>query len=242
MRKTYMVITAIILLAAACQPRPTPPARKLDHLSVGTIMNPALVDWFNEMARENDIASVKAGGADLLGRITAGKRQVVFTSVAEAEQLVPTLADQMDIIGYDLEHWPLTPAEEQADPVAAVKRLRELADRYGLELAIGPDRRFAMEYGAEMAPYADRFILQLQRLQGNPDTLLDFTQPLIQELRQANPDLKINVVLRPDENNVEQLLDLVALIKDDIDGISILGNAQSAESVKAFVKGLREIE
>ena len=178
----------------------------------------------------------------MLGQITAGQKQVVFASVAEAEQLVPTLADQIDIIGYDLEHWPATPDEEQADPVAAAQRMRELAQRYDLEVTLGPDRRFAVDYGAEMAPYADRFILQLQRLQDDTDKTLDFAQPLIQELRQANTDLQISVVFRPDANNVEQLLALVNLLKEDIDGVSILSTPAAVESVQAFVNGLRSAE
>lgn len=247
MRRTRLILVTTLVLSGLVPALITQAARpqqagELDELWFGTFVSPPLVDWFNQMARVDDLASVKAGGVEMLGQITAGQKQVVFASVAEAEQLVPTLADQIDIIGYDLEHWPATPDEEQADPVAAAQRMRELAQRYDLEVTLGPDRRFAVDYGAEMAPYADRFILQLQRLQDDTEKTLDFAQPLIQELRQANTDLQISVVFRPDANNVEQLLALVNLLKEDIDGVSILSTPAAVESVQAFVNGLRSAE
>jgi hypothetical protein len=207
-------------------------------MSFGVYLSPPLVDWYNQVARLEDLGSIKVAGVDLLGKITAGRRQIVFASAAEAERMVPRLADQFEIIGYDLEHWPMTPEDEKADPVAAVKRLRELADTYGLELALGPDRRFTMSHGALMAPYADRYVLQLQRVQENHATALGYSQPMIEELRQANPDLEISVVVRPD-GNVEELLSLVDALKDDIDGVSILTTPATGDSVKAFVEALR---
>jgi len=209
---------------------------------VGVLVNPALVDWFNSVAREGDIGSVKARGVDLLGQITAGRRQVVFASGADAEQVMPDLAGQVEIIGYDLEHWAATPDEEQADPVGAVQGMRKLADEYGLELSLGPDRRFATQYGAEMAPYVDRFVIQLQGAQDDPQKAIDYALPLIQELRQANGDLRISIVLRPDEDNVKQLLHLMDLLRGQIDGVSVLSTSGTAEPVKVFVGELRSAE
>jgi len=186
MRVKVILVAALFLLGGmptltAQTVRAQPPG----VLPFGTLMSPDLVDWFNQVAGPEDIATVKqvagpediatvkAGEVDLLPRITAGKRQVVVASVAEAEQLVPTIADQCEIIGYDLEHWPQTPDDEQADPVGAVQRLQELADKYGLEVALGPDRRFSESHGVQMAPYADRYIIQLQRAQDDPEVMLD---------------------------------------------------------------------
>ncbi len=216
----------------------SPLTRELGELWFGMRVNEAMVDWFNQTARADDVAAVTAQEVALLERITAGRKQVLFTSVAEAEQLVPTLADQMDIIGYDLEHWPQTPADEQADPLAAVQRLQALARQYDLSLALGPDRRFAVDYGAAMAPYADKFSLQLQRLQADPDALLAFAQPLIQELRQANPDLEINIQLRT-EGSLDQLLAIIAALQNDINGVSIIYSPESVTVAQELVSRLR---
>ena len=59
---------------------------------------------------------------------------VVFKSIAEAETLLPDLAQKIDLIGYNLEHGPATPAEEQADPVGSIQKMRLLADTYELDL------------------------------------------------------------------------------------------------------------
>ncbi len=242
MRMKVILVAALFLLGGmptltAQTVRAQPPG----VLPFGTLMSPDLVDWFNQVAGPEDIATVKAGEVDLLPRITAGKRQVVVASVAEAEQLVPTIADQCEIIGYDLEHWPQTPDDEQADPVGAVQRLRELADKYGLEVALGPDRRFSESHGVQMAPYADRYIIQLQRAQDDPEVMLDFALPLIQDLRQANPNLKISVVFYA-EDNVEQILHLVDLLRDEIDAVSVLSTSTTTQSVKMFVEALRQAE
>ena len=82
-------------------------------------------------------------------------RMVIFKSADLAEELVPLLADKMDTIGYNLEHGPANDPGEQAAPVESVRRIRELADEYGVLLAIGPDRRFALSDGLAMAEHEE---------------------------------------------------------------------------------------
>ena len=213
-------------------------ARELRDLWFAIRINSSLVDWFNEVARPDDIAIATADDMDLLDRITAGRKQVVFASVAEAEALVPAWAGRVDILGYDLERWPTTPAEEQADPVAAVQRLRRLARAHGLALALRPDRRVAADYGAELAPCADLFTLQVQRLQDDPAALRDFALPLLRTLRQASPDLNIGVQLRSGVS-VDQLVALTYSLQDGIDGVSILYGPEMVEAAQVFVDYLR---
>jgi hypothetical protein len=89
------------------------------------------------------------------GRVQVGRKLVIFKSAAEAEQYVPQIADQIDIIGYNLAHGPANPLDEQADPLAGVKRMNELARQYDLKLALGPDHRFALSDGVALAPYVE---------------------------------------------------------------------------------------
>jgi hypothetical protein len=110
-----------------------------------------------------------------------------------------------------------------------------------LELALGPDHRFALSDGVEMAPYVDIFVLQVQRVQAYPATVIDFVQPLIPELRQANPDLEISAQVRT-EGDIVAIVDLIDCIKDDLDGVSILTSPETVESAEALVAELRTRE
>jgi hypothetical protein len=103
-------------------------ADAVHHLWLDISLGAPLVDRFNRLAQPEDIARVEhAEEIDLLDQVTVGRKLVVFKSVAEAERLVPGLADRIDIIGYNLEHGPITPADEQAGPVGSVQRMHNLA-------------------------------------------------------------------------------------------------------------------
>ena len=97
---TGLLIAGLVLTSVA-QAAPAQQAGTLDGMSFGVYLSPPLVDWYNQVARPEDLGSIKVAGVDLLGKITAGRRQIVFASAAEAEQMVPRLADQFEIIGYN---------------------------------------------------------------------------------------------------------------------------------------------
>jgi hypothetical protein len=167
-----------------------------------------------------------------------GKRLVIFKNAADAEELVPHLADKMDIIGYNLESGPANRPDEQRDPVGSIRRVRALADLYGMEVAMGPDRAFALNYGVALAPYADYFVLQVQRVQTEPETVRDFVIPLVAQLRQANPTLRISIQIRT-EGDLSALVELVASLRDYIDGVSILTNNETADVAAELLALLR---
>ena len=202
-------------------------------------MGGKLLDWFNENATSQDIARVDHfSQIDLLENVHVGRRLVVFKNVADAEQLLPRLADKMDIVGYNLEHGPANRPDEQADPVGSVQRMRALADEYGLVLALGPDRAFALNDGVAMAPYVDMFVLQIQRAQTEPDVVREFVVPLAAQLRAANPDLEISVQVRT-EGDPAEIADLVKSMEDSLDGVSILTSEESTDIAEALVAELR---
>jgi hypothetical protein len=107
-----------------------------------------------------------------------------------------------------------------------------------MKVAFGPDRAFALSHGTQMAPYADMFVLQVQRAQTEPQTVRDFVIPLVSQLRQANPDLEISVQIRT-EGDVAQLADLLLSMKGSIDGVSILTNDETAPVAKSLLSELR---
>lgn len=203
-------------------------------------LNVQLVDWFNDHARPTDIARVDHYRlADLLDDVTVGQKLVVFKSVAEIETLMPTLASKLDIIGYNLEHGQANRPDEINDPIGSVKRARQLADRYGKRLAFGPDHQFAVKNGVAMAPYVDLFVLQVQRVQTEPETVRDFVLPLARSLRKANPKIEISVQVRT-EGDVAALVSLLNSMKDELDGISILTSPETVTVAQNLGTALRD--
>ena len=202
-------------------------------------LQPQLVEEFNRTARPNDVARADhISMVDLLDAVTVGRKLVVFKSVVDVEMLLPRIGDKFDIIGYNLEHGPSNRPDEQADPVGSMIRLRELADQYGKEIALGPDRSFAISDGVAMAPYADMMILQVQRVQTEPETVRDFVEPLATQYRAVNPDLEISIQIRT-EGDVIQLGELVASLTDTLDGISILTSPETIDVADALITELR---
>lgn len=202
-------------------------------------MGTPLVDLFNKRAEPQDIARVEhISQLDLLEDVTAGKKLVVFKSAADAIRLLPHIHENIDIVGYNLEHGPTNPIFEQENPVESIQRLREATDQYELELALGPDRRFAESNGAAMAPYADYFIFQVQKVQTEPDTVYEFVEPLLKEIRQANPDIQISLQIRT-EGDVDDLLALLSPLQDDVQGISILTSEDTLSFTEEIMQRLR---
>jgi hypothetical protein len=239
MWKMRILLATIVLLPAGFFPAQRQPGAAVSDMWLDVSLGAPLVDWFNSVARPNDIARVEnISQLDLLDNVTVGRKLVVFKSAAEAERLVPDIADKMDIIGYNLEHGPANPTNEQADPVQWAKRMRALADKYSLKLAFGPDHDFAESHGAAIAPYVDIFVLQVQRVQTQPRTVQDFVLPLVPKLRVANPNLQISIQVRT-EGDVVAITDLVESLKDDLDGVSILTSPETVPVAKALVKELR---
>jgi len=211
----------------------------LTDLWIDLSMGAPLVDLFNERARADDIARVEhVSQLDLLNDVAVGKKLVVFKSAADAMRLIPHIHESIDIVGYNLEHGPANPVFEQENPVESIKRLREVTDEYDLELALGPDHRFAESDGAAMAPYADYFILQVQKVQTEPDTVYEFVEPLLKDIRRADPDIEISLQIRT-EGEVDDLLALLEPLKGEIQGISILTSEETLDVADELMNALR---
>ncbi len=213
---------------------------ELSNLWIDVSMGPPLLDLFNQSAQSGDIARVEhISQLDFLRDVTTGRKLVVFKSAEDAIRLLPHIHDEFDIVGYNLEHGPANPVDEQEDPIGSIMRLREAVDDYGLELALGPDRRFAESDAVNMVPYADYLILQVQKIQTEPQTVYDFVLPIIRDAREANPDVQVSVQIRT-EGDVGELLKMLAPLQEDLDGISILTSEETVEVSEALMGSLRE--
>jgi hypothetical protein len=213
----------------------------LSELWIDLSLGPPLVRLFNERAQAKDVARVEhISQLDLLKDVNAGKKLVVFKSAEDAIRLLPHIHDDIDIIGYNLEHGPTNPIHEQENPVEYIQRLREVADEYDLEVALGPDHNFALSHAVVMAPYADYLILQIQKVQTEPDTVYDFVLPVLKGVRVANPDIQTSVQIRT-EGEVDELLAMLEPLQDEIDGISILTSTDTIEITEELMGELRAI-
>lgn len=245
MQKLYLYAALCVfccwLLATPVQasPHPQAQAQHTDELWIDLGLQPELVDDFNGFAGPNDIARIDhISRFDMLEDVSEGKRLVVFKSIADAQALLPHIGDEFDIIGYNLEHGPSNDPAEQAAPVESVIRMRELADEFGKELALGPDREFAIQDGVAMAPFVDLFILQVQRVQTEPQTVREFVVPLAQQFRRVNPDVQISVQIRT-EGDATQLHQLIASLRGSIDGISILTSPETVDFAEELLEEFR---
>lgn len=232
---TAAVAPAPALHAAALAPTPSP----LEDLWLDISLGQPLVEWFDEIARPEDIARVEhPSQVGLLEPITNGRRLVVFKSLRDAQRGLEIMGDAFDIVGYNLESGPATPPDEQANPVAAVRIMQEIAVQDGKLVAIGPDRNFALTYGPQIAPYVDIFVIQVQRIQTEPDLVRAYVRPLAAALREANPDIQISMQVRT-EGDVVALVDMIESVADSLDGVSILTSAETVDIAEALVDELR---
>ena len=214
-------------------------AKAVGDLWIDILIGPPLVQPFNQVARENDIAHVdRPEQLGQLEEIAPAQKMLIFRSAAEAAEKLPDLAGTIDIVGYNLEHGPGPPLEEQADPLGAIQRMRALADQYGLQLAVGPDHDFALSHGPAMAPYVDYFVLQIQRRQTEPPVVINFVSTLVPQLRAANDQLQISVQVRT-EGDMGQIVALLEKLLPYIDGVSILTSPQTVDIAEELLIRLR---
>jgi hypothetical protein len=233
-----LLITAMIPTSLA-QAAPSPQSESVRDLWLDVSLGPPLVDWFNRVGRPDDIARVENfRQMDLLDDVTAGRKLVVFKSITEAQRVVPEIADEIDIIGYNLENGRGYSPRERADALTSVKHMHDLAREFDLLLAFGPDHNLAISEGVAVAPYVDLFILQVQRVQSEPETVSEFVLPLIPELREANPDLEVSVQVRT-EGDIVELVDLIDAMNDQLDGVSILTSPETIDTAEALVAELQ---
>ena len=237
----YVVLFALLgfVYSAPLHAVEHPQTQQPEEMWIDLSLQPQLVDGFNRLARPDDIARVDhISRLETLTGIQKGRRLVIFKSVVDAQELLPRIGDRFDIIGYNLEHGPSNRPAEQADPVGSVIRMRRLADQYDKELALGPDRNFAVSDGVAMAPFVDLFILQVQRVQTEPQTVREFVVPLARQYRSVNPDIEISVQIRT-EGDVMALRELIESLGGEIDGISILTSPETIDVARDLLEELR---
>lgn len=191
------------------------------------VISPEMAQFFQAHANSQDIARVDhPNDIKLIANITVGRKMVIFKSGSEIEQFLASNASSVDVIGYNLEPGQQHDPAELADPFGAAKRVRAIADQYGKQVAIGLTHDLTIQYGAQMAPYADIWVLQIQRAQDDPKMAGEFVNQMLPALKKANPNVAIFVQVRTD-SSPQSLISLVNGLGDV--NVSILTQKQDVQ-------------
>lgn len=165
------------------------------------ITSAEMAQYFQQHATSQDIARVDhPNDIGLISGISVGKKMVIFKSASQIQQFMASNASALDIIGYNLEPGQTHDANELANPVAAAQAVQAIARQYGKQVAIGLTRSLALQYGAAMAPYADIWVLQIQKAQNDPALAGEFVNQLVPALQRANPSIVVFVQIRTDSS------------------------------------------
>lgn len=192
-----IAFTATLLaLLAYCMPLP---AHAQSYGTEMGITSPEMAQWFQQHAGPADIARVDhPNDIGLISGLTVGRKMVIFKSASQIAQFLAGNAGAIDIVGYNLEPGQQHDPAELANPVAAAKAVRAIANQYGKAVAIGLTHDLTLQYGAAMAPYADIWVLQIQRAQNDPALAGEFVSQMLPALQRANPAIQVYVQIRTD--------------------------------------------
>ena len=137
----------------------------------------------------------------------------------------------------------LSPDSDNNDVVGAMKKAAQAAHQQGLEFVATPSRGYTTTYGAQIAPFADVFLIQAQSLQGDGvKAYSDYVHRIISKLKIANPDLVINVQVSTQQDNAPGLSLLETLkrctnaVMDVADGMSIWYGISDLNRLKSYVE------
>ncbi len=176
---------------------PPPPPPPATDCPLGVWVSRTAVDVlrdYGSYAHTNDIDQAAAYFPQLEG--TGTLRTFRCASLACMEEMADEAIARgipFDAFGYDLEGWDQTPEWERTHQVEATQRARELADRYGVQLVMGPARAFTWRNWPAMAPYADMWIIQAQAGQRNypaGSAFYDWLEEYV-DMLDTNPDMPI---------------------------------------------------
>jgi hypothetical protein len=204
------------------------------------VQSPEIAEYFNQIARPQDIASFPPSAIPLLSQVTQGQKMVGFFSWSDAERELEALAGQIDMVMYNPEHWEYTPDEEQQDLPATVKRAAEFTHAHGLQFMFAPDRRFAEAHLGEVAPYADAVLLQVQRVQQDPQTLVPWVNEMASTARAGNPEIQVYVQVGATRGTASEMFAAIQSVSDDIDGIAVWSLPRTKDVLEEFVTLIRE--
>ncbi|MGB0388380.1 MAG: hypothetical protein ACPGWR_26470 [Ardenticatenaceae bacterium] len=255
----YALFLLLVVVISGCgpdEPTPEPPTSTTApessptpapaDLTIGmTVMDPDLV---NSFARNGDIFAVWVKDdltwtEGLLEQVPVENRMLMTGSFEGLEESLDSLSVEISYVGYDLERWALTPQNEQDNPVKALKKAHEITRSRGLKLVLAPSRYFNDKFGPQLAPHTDVYVPQMRGYETNlsPAEHRNTLEPLIRDLKAANPEIIVLLDLSPKEmdKTPDEMLESTQELLDLIDGVWITSTQEHADIIETFIKFLR---
>jgi hypothetical protein len=147
-----------------------------------------------------------------------------------------------EFIDFNLESG-LSPRSDTNDVVEAMRRAAQAVHEEGLKFRATPSKEYTTEYGSQIASFADYYHIQAQSLQGDGvKAYSDYVHSIISKLKNANPDLVINVQVSTQQDNARGLSLLETLkrctnaIMDVADGVSLWYGSSDLNRLESYVE------
>ena len=109
-------------------------------------------------------------------------------------------------------------------------------------LTVGTSKSLTIKYGPQLAKYADTYHIQAQALQDEPSKFLSYVKKMAGKLRDANPNLFIDVQLSTHRSAAPGLT-LEQTFEEDwnnckpyVDGVTVFFGNDSTDELKTFVQ------
>jgi hypothetical protein len=170
--------------------------------------------------------------AEVFPKLNGWMRVLGAPSLAELKQKAQVGQKKgipYEALGYGLETGRRTPQEEWHNLVGSTRQARDLADRVGKQLLMGPGFRLMSQNEDKYAPMgalSHTWVFQTQRFQIDPpgEKYRKNVAAVVKQIRAGNPKIVIwaQIVFPPTrEPNVEEWLAYRACITDLVDGTYI---------------------
>jgi hypothetical protein len=130
----------------------------------------------------------------------------------------------VDVVAYDIEHWPRTPPEEKNDPVASIKEGASIVHAHGYRYGITPDARYLLEnYKTIDWEEIDFVALQFQKFSTNKEQFINYTRDVSRYIKTVNPATEIFVQVSFRYTDANQMIQIMEDVPSRwIDGILIV--------------------
>lgn len=210
---------------------PTPRPTATSAASTGTPIAYTIIDStpvidFTVAGDQGGVMASREDRYKYLANVPESARSIIVTTIVDLEAQINKVPYKAGWLVYDIEEWDLTSDWEIQNPVEATKQAKDIADKYGMKLAVVPTMTITRKSGTAMAPYAVVFKVQSKAIQANstPSEFGATLNPIYDQIRAANPQIKVYADISPnpkgEKMTPQQLLEYWNAVKAHADGIS----------------------
>jgi hypothetical protein len=161
------------------------------------------------------------------------RKMLIGPSLDSLRKAVAVEKDHLvDVVAYDIEHWPRTPPEEKNDPVASIREGASIVHGYGYRYGITPDARYLLEnYKTIEWKEIDFVALQFQRFSNNKEQFINYTRDVSSYIKSINPATEIFVQVSFRYTDANQMIQIIEDTPNRwVDGILIVYLPNSNDS------------